>query len=204
MSKELNVEELVDHAFSIGMAQDRNEILEFTKFLYDLRPHNVMEIGSKLGGNFYILSTIATGMKISLDLQGGIHGGWILNAHSYLGDVFKLRNDFFKKEFDNISMVSGNSHDVVSLSHIVDLLKNEKLDLLYLDGDHTREGIKQDYHMYKSLVRKGGYIVFHDINDSKHHRDTGCYVSTLWNELQGNKIEFNQHLHWAGIGVLQV
>jgi hypothetical protein len=34
---------------------------------------------------------------------------------------------------------------------------------LFIDGDHTYEGVRRDFEMYSPLVRKGGIIAFHDI-----------------------------------------
>ena len=34
------------------------------------------------------------------------------------------------------------------------------LDLLFIDGDHSYEGVRQDYKMYSKLVRDGGLIAF--------------------------------------------
>jgi hypothetical protein len=57
--------------------------------------------------------------------------------------------------------------------------------------------------MYSGLVNDGGYIAFHDINDTQRHRDRNVYVGKLWDELVGDKIEFNVQSDWAGIGVLK-
>jgi predicted O-methyltransferase YrrM len=39
----------------------------------------------------------------------------------------------------------------------------KRLDFLFIDGDHTYEGVKQDFEMYTPLVRKGGLVAMHDI-----------------------------------------
>jgi len=78
-----------------------------------------------------------------------------------------------------------------------------KIDFLFIDGDHTYEGVRQDYEMYSPLVQKGGYIAFHDINDTERHRQRNVHVAEFWNELEGEKIEFNVHSDWAGIGVIK-
>ena len=91
------------------------------------------------------------------------------------------------------------------------------IDFLFIDGDHSYEGVKKDFEMYSPFVRKGGLIVFHDTNDSQKHRDRNVYVSKFWSELMQNMNskniityqnrqyrvnEFNAHEDWAGIGVL--
>lgn len=40
---------------------------------------------------------------------------------------------------------------------------NEQVDLLLIDGDHTREGFKADLERYYPLVRDGGLVLCHDI-----------------------------------------
>jgi cephalosporin hydroxylase len=186
------------------MVQEKIEITELTQFLLDISPQNVMEIGSKLGGTFSILCDIATGKKISLDLPGGIHGGWITKNHPYLGDLYKLRNNYFLTNYNNVFTYTGDSHSSSTLHDIKNILKDEKLDFLFIDGDHTYKGVKQDFEMYKSLVSPGGWIGFHDINDTNHHRELNVHVGKFWNELKGVKREFNIKKHWAGIGVIQV
>lgn len=54
-----------------------------------------------------------------------------------------------------------------------------------------------------SLVQAGGWIGFHDINDTAEHREYGCQVSTLWESLSGQKFEFNERGEWGGIGVIR-
>ena len=59
--------------------------------------------------------------------------------------------------------------------------------------------------MYSGLVRKGGIIVFHDINF--HPRDIQVQVSKLWKEIKPNykTLEFidPSDVTWGGIGVLE-
>lgn len=38
-----------------------------------------------------------------------------------------------------------------------------ELDLLFIDGDHSYEGVKADWEAYKALLREGSTVVFHDI-----------------------------------------
>jgi predicted O-methyltransferase YrrM len=37
-----------------------------------------------------------------------------------------------------------------------------RLDILFIDGDHSYDQCKLDYKLYAPLVREGGYIIFHD------------------------------------------
>jgi hypothetical protein len=83
-------------------------------------------------------------------------------------------------------------------------LATPKFDFLFIDGDHSYAGVKRDFEMYSPLVKPGGWVGFHDINDTEIHRGFGCQVEQFWTELHGTKQEFNCHAPWGGIGVIQV
>jgi len=38
-----------------------------------------------------------------------------------------------------------------------------ELNFLFIDGDHTYEGVRKNFEMYSPLVRRGGIVAFHDI-----------------------------------------
>ena len=80
--------------------------------------------------------------------------------------------------------------------------------MLFIDGDHTKEGVKEDFESYSDLVKHGGWVVFHDILDTLIHREAGCYVSKFWLEIK------DKYEHWEiidpndqskmGLGVIHV
>ena len=37
------------------------------------------------------------------------------------------------------------------------------IDVLFIDGDHTYAGVRQDWLMYRSLCARGALVAFHDI-----------------------------------------
>ena len=86
------------------------------------------------------------------------------------------------------------------------VLNGEKIDFLFIDGDHRYDGVKSDFEMYKSLVKSGGLIGFHDIVDTEYHHKLDCYVDKLWNEIKSDYeyVEFIQDPNQRkyGIGVL--
>ena len=193
----MNIEEVVDNAFGLYMPQERDEIVQLAKFVYELQPKVVVEIGTKFGGTFMIWNEIAPGIKISVDLVEGIHGGVSRSDTD-------ARNAKFKELYnDSCIFIEGNSHESATYDLLVKALDGKTIDFLFIDGDHTYEGVKEDYETYSSLVSENGYIGFHDINDTQRHRDRDVYVGKLWNELVGEKTEFNVNADWAGIGVIK-
>lgn len=184
--------EIVDLAYTRfpGIGQNRIEIQEFAKMVFFSDLQNVLEIGTQYGGTFYIWCKLFENKKISIDLPLGVHGG-------LKESEMESRNSIFKDEFpnDKIHFVQADSHVDSTLKQVESILNGEKLDLLFIDGDHSYEGVKKDFHMYKHLVKNGGIIGIHDIN--KMEDDPTCTVYKFWEELEGNKYEMNCKCSWA-------
>jgi len=68
---------------------------------------------------------------------------------------FKTNTSSFNK---NILPVRGFSTDVVEKVRMI----SPTLDLLFIDGDHSYEGVKADWEAYKAFLRPGAIVVFHD------------------------------------------
>jgi predicted O-methyltransferase YrrM len=194
--------DLVKKALELGAIQVPEEISALVELLEKQRLRNVMEIGSEAGGTFYLLCRLTAigGLKISLDLPSGASGSGRFRDASALA----ARTTQFKRWSANVHVVIGDSHEQQSYREVEEILAGNKLDFLFIDGDHSYEGVKLDFEDYKGFVRPGGLIAFHDIKDTEHHRHRGCFVAKFWQELKGEKQEFCSGMHWAGIGVVHV
>ena len=188
----------------ISLNQFKEEFRAFADYVKSHEPKTIVEIGTKKGGSFFIWARyIKPTSLISIDLPKGIHGGGfpkqkIPFMKYFLSDVKESK----------VSIIQGNSQSTDTLNKLKEILKGEKIDFLFIDGDHRYEGVKSDFNMYKGLVRKGGLIGFHDIISSEYHHNLDCFVDQLWNELKKDyeHIEFiqNPKQHKYGIGVLKV
>lgn len=195
---EKSIESIVDTAYKLYMPQWREEIIGLATFIKEKNPKVIVEIGTKFGGTFMIWNEICDGLNISIDLTDGIHGG-------VSKDKVESRNENFKKLYGEKSIfIEGDSHQISTVNKLKSYLKEKSIDFLFIDGDHTVEGVTQDYEMYKHLVKSGGYIGFHDINDTELHRSRNVHVCKLWNSIEGEKIEFNVNKEWGGIGVIKI
>ena len=136
---------------------------------------------------------------ISLDLPGGIHGG------GYPGwKVLLYRR--FARAGQRLHLLRADSHDPAILATVKKLLPPGGLDFLFIDGDHTLDGVRQDYEMYSPLVKPGGAIVFHDI--CTHGAEFNCHVDQFWNQLKQGREHWefieNPAQGMFGIGVISV
>jgi cephalosporin hydroxylase len=191
-------ENILKEAYDLGMVQNYYEISNALEFVESLNVQNFMEIGTDQGGTFLCWSKVADpkGLKISLDWA---HGPWGVSEF----DVDK-RNQKMMSLGSNVHILNGDSHSEFMYNRVKDIIKDEKLDFLFIDGDHSYLGVKLDYHMYKEFVKPGGWIGFHDIKNTDRHHEANCYVDTFWDELPNKKVWFLTEDDWGGIGFIQV
>jgi len=189
---------MVEEAIARGALQKPEEIARLEGLIAVLNPRNVLEIGTCHGGTLWLWCQLAHPFAniISVDLPDGPYGGgYPVEA------VPKLLN--YSRDHQWIQLFRGDSHDELMLKGVKRFLAGKKLDLLFIDGDHSYEGVKRDWEMYSPLMREGGVVVFHDIVE---HDDPACQVDRLWNELKpSHKTEEIVHDNgepWGGLGVI--
>lgn len=190
---------LVDFCLSQPLAplQIRSELLSLANEIAGIRPRNALEIGSYLGGTLFLLCRLADpdARIMSLDLYRGNFGG-----------ARKLIYYSFLRGRQRLHVVTGDSHSALTFSKVAQKFGPAKLDFLFIDGDHSYEGVKKDFEMYSSLVRPGGVIAFHDI--VAHPPEAQCHVKEFW-DLVKQRYRYKEIIdgpqqQWAGIGVLYV
>lgn len=64
----------------------------------------------------------------------------------------------------------------------------QEIDILFIDGDHSRKGVITDFNLYQHLVLPGGFIVFDDYNDSEFSPEVKPAVDFIVQNLQGFEI----------------
>lgn len=210
--------------YQVYTMQLREEIRGLATLVKNESPQSVLEIGTAKGGSFYIWSRYlenVTGL-VSLDLPGGQFGG------GYDERMTELFREFAPSK--EMQFVRKDSHQPDTYEKVADVTDGD-IDFLFLDGDHTYEGVKQDFQMYRELVSDGGIIALHDIAPHpddravvdarrekvddieerhlswrKSHKD--CNVDQFWTELKEEYVteEFISHPKqtWGGIGVVRV
>jgi predicted O-methyltransferase YrrM len=155
---------LAQAAIEHGAAQKYDELADFLDFLPPV--HNVLEIGSMTGGTLWLWAQIATGLVVSVDLQNG----------PALGELPTP-----------VTRIEGDSHAPRTLDAVRDALAgwgsiSPSVDLLFIDGDHSYEGVRRDAAWYMGLVRTGGVVAFHDI--VRHDDPAASEVERFWTEFK--------------------
>jgi predicted O-methyltransferase YrrM len=116
----------------------------------------ILEIGSYVG-----CSACCFGAQTAAQGAGKIFciDTWNNDAMTEGGkDTFVSFKQNTKNFQEYIVPVRGFSTEVVpQVRQMVD-----SLDLLFIDGDHSYEGAKADWEMYKGFLRSGSVVIFHD------------------------------------------
>lgn len=176
--------------------QNKEELTALVRDVRALRPQTVLEIGTAQGGTLFLWTRLAQAdaVIVSLDLPGGKFGG---GYPARRATIYRR----FSGKGQKLHLLRRDSHSPATLEKTKQLFSGRPVDLLFIDGDHTYEGVKKDWEMYSPLVRPGGMIAFHDIAGS--YDDT--QVKRLWD---GIKSEFATREYAVdrdgkyGIGVL--
>jgi hypothetical protein len=136
----------------------------------------ILEIGTLFGINLCIVEELscAFGKDITYQVIDPLDGYY---KKGQLDIVTKLevnsRNFWFNIRKSSLNeekfeLIKGFSHH----KRVINKVEKNSLDLVFVDGDHTRKGVSLDIRNYYQAIRKGGYFVFDD------------YASRQWPEVQ--------------------
>ena len=146
------------------------------------QPKIIVEIGTANGGTLARWLEIPSAeIVISIDYPIGIHGGQGFEERTYvISDALEQAN-LTNKQF---YAINGDSKHPYLVARLEEILDGKKIDFLFIDGDHTYQGVKGDFDIYKQFLNENSIVGFHDIIDSEFHAENNCFVSTLWSELK--------------------
>jgi len=102
----------------------------------------------------------------------------------FLGNVKKCQVD------DKISVHHSLSRDIHGA------FQNESLGVLFIDGNHDYEHVKEDFTLYFPKVAKGGLVLFHDVIPS--HPGVVRFIKELEAD-KNNGLESIAHITSLGI-----
>jgi len=163
------------HNGLIQPIQIQEELASLVRDVRILNPANVLEIGTARGGTLFLWTRLAKqhAKIVSIDLPHGNFGGGYSRRRALLYRRFVGKGQ-------TLHLLRLDSHAESTLQKTKQLFAGSPIDLLFIDGDHTYEGVKRDWEMYSSLVRPGGMIVFHDV--AGNYEDT--QVKRLWDSIK--------------------
>ena len=177
------------HNGGIYLQQEPREMANLIIFLQNqnLKNINYLEIGCAAGGFTYV-------MNYFLDIKNNI----LIDDNKHRMHI-KLANVL--KDIKYNKWV-GDSQSKQAREFVLNL--NLKFDIIFIDADHSYQGVKNDTIYYIPFLKKNGFIAFHDLSE----RRTG--VKEWLKEVNENKVfmlknvvNFIQNPGRLGIGVYQ-
>lgn len=132
---------------------------------------NYLEIGCYAGGSACLMLQRKDINVYSIDL------GYPIDEKIVNFNIKKLNkyNNYYQ-------YIKGNSNT----DNIENIISNivGGIDILFIDGDHSYNGVINDYNRYSKYVNNGGYIVFDDYNDNLYSPEVKPAVDFL---IKNNK-----------------
>lgn len=168
--------EIVELARRHNALQREGELEALVDLVRELEPETVLEIGTCHGGSLRAWCECAAdnALVISVDLPDGEFGGGYYEAQ--VPDMLRHR-----QRGQEMALVAGNSHDADVHRRVTHYLDGRQVDFLFIDGDHTYEGVQKDFADYAPMVRDGGLIVIHDVRADP--RDSRNRVHEFWRNV---------------------
>lgn len=181
--------------------QIESEFVHAMNLVEKVKPSTVVEIGAFQGGTLSLFTQVApTHCRfLSVDIAFGLPQ--------------KLALKRFEKPGQSISCLTGDSSSKTVIRRVRKWLNNKSIDVLFIDGDHSYNGVKKDFENYSPMVRKGGLVILHDIVEdfmTRYGTPTGSYtggVPKFWRELKDKGYEMHEVIEdpnqdGFGIGII--
>ena len=184
-------------SLGLGPTQSDEEIVALLELLERERPRTVVEIGVDEGGTLLLWTRVAAddALLVAIDDRPlGLLGS--ASAWAF------LRRGFARDRQRVHLVVPADSHTVQTLTAVERLLAGRAIDFLFVDGDHSFDGVKADFETYAPLVRPGGIVAFHDVATSREP-DVVRFWSTIRDPRLTEEIVATREPRY-GIGLYRV
>jgi len=88
-----------------------------------------------------------------------------------------LRENLSVYESNRYKIFKNYSGEPVVLNYFRE--NNINIDILFIDGDHSKRGVFEDFSNYKDFVKSGGFLVFDDYLDNQYSPEVRLAVDEI-------------------------
>jgi predicted O-methyltransferase YrrM len=184
----------------IAPVQNESEIVGLLAMASKLPLECALEIGTGSGGTFYLLCKVAkpNATLLTIDILRDPKRTLLLKLCS--------------NKQQEIHIIDGSSRDDKTVKEVVRALGSRRLDLLFIDGDHSFAGVSGDFKLYSRFVRPGGIVALHDIvADHRTQRgvqtpgytgDVPAFWKVIKTRWKSQELVESYHQDGKGIGII--
>lgn len=170
--------------------------------IQNLKPKNILVIGSLKG---YIPALIALACKENkcghVDFVDAAYDNQS-EGKNWCGIGFWKKIDP-RKHFAQIGVEKYITTHLMLSKEFANKYPQNKYQYIYIDGDHSYQGVKLDYKLFYSKLERGGLMSFHDIVVTGK-LSGGLYgVNKFWQELKNDKKISFPFPDNSGLGFIQ-
>jgi cephalosporin hydroxylase len=155
------------------------ELQSLVALVRRMKPVTVVEIGSYKGGTLACWAAVAQPSAVIVGID--MPFPWV-DKPAVAASIGRVRA--MLRPAQRLTVMAADSHDAATLAGLREALAGAPIDVLWIDGDHTYDGVRQDVEMYAPLVRPGGIVALHDIQRSDLFPDQKSDV--YWQELKAH------------------
>jgi predicted O-methyltransferase YrrM len=139
-------------AREIGITQKEDEIRALFDRVRSEQPMRILEIGLDRGGTLFLWTRAASpdAHLISVDTCP-------LGPLGRLAPFAVSRRGFARAKQRIELLMPSDSHSEETRRSIASSFGGEPIDFLFIDGDHTYDGVRRDFELYAPMVRPGGW-----------------------------------------------
>lgn len=142
------------------------------------KPKRVFEIGTYRGASSeMILQLLPEVQVISIAFVNDEPGRKFNNDELSLAEVGALVSPANR---DRFTQLIGDSHQIDPKEFVRD---HGRMDLVFIDGDHSREGVRQDTDLAREILAPKGAITWHDANPKKRYIGSRLFLEQDLPEL---------------------
>mgnify|MGYP001205516727 FL=1 len=175
-----------------GIQQNKEEIHEFINYVIENieEKKKCLEIGLGHFGSTHFIFRELFDEVITIEKD-------FSRVRLFVDNLIKYDENY---NLNNSRFVHGYSYEPSTIHKVEQILGDNLLDMLFIDGNHSYQDILTDYLIYKNFLKPGGYLVVHDYMWPFNDYEIKRFIDSLKGKYDIHKII---HSKEQGIVVLR-